>query len=838
MSILVTVGAIIMVSFLPGKEAGDTNAKTIDDFEKLETVEEHMRSFMAANRRRPCPAQGSYAVNSANFGKEAAIAGTCSGGTPAAPLSDGGNIVGGTIPTRSLGLDPTYAFDSYGRRFTYLVDKRATTTATCDALMGIAGGSTTPTGKGGLYINDIAGNPIDQVMYAYIQHGPSGYGAFPAQGSTAAGRINSGSTDKWMQIDAAVAVGANPGSSTFVPTLTNTLIKNSMTLPTTSGGLDTGFSDLLWYRDDIKNTCCLGKACIPLGFRVDGNSSIVNTTNDMSVLAIGDINGDGYPDLVVGSAGGVENTVYVIFGTSTMSSSSSTPWPIPPTGFDPTSVNGTTGFSVKFPVAFVGTTATIADLNGDGYGDLIIASSGAGYVYVVFGGPGGVTTQWQPTASSATPSQVSVIGLSGYNTSSNGTSGVIIHESGSGGAFGATTHMLTPAKFEVGKIDDSSTLTGCTATTCSSLIVTGSVNGAGAGYVIYGKPSTGTGPNGATDNWANSGAIDATQLGSTGPNYGFQFYSSDSHLMSTLARGSINGVTGDFDNDGYQDIVINDASATPAGDNGVPGAAGGGSTYILYGRPRATWTSDFVAGGLNGDSAVVNLEAEIIASPNRATEFYSNPGGLVASDLFVADLNGDHYPDMLLSGSFMGATMGIYGNKYPPSGGRWPGIYNVNGITASGLGLAYSYVSNPSWLPTNTGATASAYDLNGDGKLDLLLGYTGASPLSRLNAGGVLVIYQPSGGWPSSTMQYSNFHWDDTDSFQIYGPEAGSKCGSRNMGSGETYPPFAGDVRYGDHGAPEILISCPPDGEDSYGSVYGLYKNKGWPSSIDLNQLN
>ena len=141
MSILITVAAIIMVSMLPGQDAGDYAQKTANNVLKLDKVEEAMRSFMAVNGRRPCPADGQYAINTANFGKEAAIAGTCTGSTPAAPLGpDAGtnHIVGGVIPTKSLGLPDDYAFDEFGRRFTYVVDRRATNLSACRALEGIS----------------------------------------------------------------------------------------------------------------------------------------------------------------------------------------------------------------------------------------------------------------------------------------------------------------------------------------------------------------------------------------------------------------------------------------------------------------------------------------------------------------------------------------------------------------------------------------------------------------------------------------------------------------------------------------------------------------------------
>ena len=72
-SILITVAALIFVSVLPGQEAGDVNIKIINNTKKLEKVEEAMRSFMAFQGRRPCPADGQYAEGTANFGARRAI---------------------------------------------------------------------------------------------------------------------------------------------------------------------------------------------------------------------------------------------------------------------------------------------------------------------------------------------------------------------------------------------------------------------------------------------------------------------------------------------------------------------------------------------------------------------------------------------------------------------------------------------------------------------------------------------------------------------------------------------------------------------------------------------
>ena len=128
-----------------------------------------------------------------------------------------------------------------------MVDKRATTAGTCISLEGITPPTiTTPTGHGDLQIeNATGGTVLDQTMYAYISHGPDGYGAFPAQGSTVGGRINSGSTDTDEMTNAGVGAGFVYNTTNW----TNVRVQKDAT---------TTFDDIVWYRPDIKNTCCLG----------------------------------------------------------------------------------------------------------------------------------------------------------------------------------------------------------------------------------------------------------------------------------------------------------------------------------------------------------------------------------------------------------------------------------------------------------------------------------------------------------------------------------------------------------------------------------------------------
>ncbi|HWB10531.1 MAG TPA: VCBS repeat-containing protein [Pirellulales bacterium] len=817
MSLFLTAAAIVMVSFLPGKEAGSDNAKTIDDVHKLEEVEEAMRSFMVYNRRRPCPADGQYLITSSNFGKEAAIAGTCQGGTPNAPLGPDagtGNIVAGIIPTRSLGLPAEDAFDSYGRPFTYVVDKRATSTATCDALEGISGGSTTPTGKGGLYIKDAANNTIDQVMYAYIQHGPSGYGAWPPEGSaatltaaqSAARRVNSGSTDAAMQIDAGVTVATPaPGVSDFAPVLTDTLVKNSMILPSSaSGSLDTGFNDIVWYRDDLKNTCCLGKKCIPIGFRIDG----VAGDQNFYVAGIGDINGDGIPDIIINAY----PYIYVVFGTPTG-------WPIPPTGLSVSSLNGANGFSIN--ASANQNSYAVADVNGDGYADLFICSYWGANCYLIFGGAGACQATTSTCGSSAPAQWVSggtlnLASLSGY-TGVNGTSGIVINMSGIDGA-ASNVSMQTPS-VAVGKIDDSGYY---------SLIAMGPCK-------AYGPPWTNTCADNTQDGWGDVEAV------------GFVLYgmspSAWASLASPVTVAAFNGTTGfeirtstpnllaghvrlgqpfDFDHDGFDDILISVGHSTPA------------YAHVLYGRSRAYWSASLTGTApafldLAAELNTANSSTHCSSAVTCATEFYNKaPDNIWGGTLMGASLNPSTGPDLIMAGNGASPTI-VFG------GTRYPATFDLSTLTSStGFVVPTATCCNgiPSWITEYTNAAVA--DVNGDGRSDLLLSVGQATMDGRSSSGGVLVYYQPTGGWSSllssDQLKYGSFHWDGTDSFQIYGPKASSTCGT-------SAPAFVGDVRPGDKGAPEIMVSC-PTGETSHGSIYGLYKNKGWPSSIDLNQLN
>jgi hypothetical protein len=123
------------------------------------------------------------------------------------------------------------------------------------------------------------------------------------------------------------------------------------------------------------------------GFRLGG---VAGDYTGQSVASAGDVNGDGYADLIVGAAGSDANgrasgASYVVFGKASGFAAS----------LDLSILNGSNGF--KLIGATTGSAAgravsSAGDFNGDGFADLIVGAHGAystapyaGASYVVFG---------------------------------------------------------------------------------------------------------------------------------------------------------------------------------------------------------------------------------------------------------------------------------------------------------------------------------------------------------------------------------------------------------------------------------------------------------------------
>ena len=123
------------------------------------------------------------------------------------------------------------------------------------------------------------------------------------------------------------------------------------------------------------------------GFKLSGVAAY--DYSGFSVASAGDVNGDGFADLIIGAPGvrssGLSGTSYVVFGQASGFAAN----------IDLSSLDGTTGF--KLSGAAAGdhsgfSVASAGDVNGDGFADLIVGAgsadpngSASGASYVVFG---------------------------------------------------------------------------------------------------------------------------------------------------------------------------------------------------------------------------------------------------------------------------------------------------------------------------------------------------------------------------------------------------------------------------------------------------------------------
>ncbi|MCF6220211.1 MAG: hypothetical protein L3J65_03780 [Robiginitomaculum sp.] len=401
-----------------------------------------------------------------------------------------------------------------------------------------------------------------------------------------------------------------------------------------------------------------------------------------SVSGLGDVNGDGFADFIIGAPGAFSNSgdSYVIFGGADGYTGN----------FDLNSLDGTNGFILYGTNANDQTGISVSgagDINADGFADILVGGSNvdvngmnAGEAYVVFG------------SSAAHYPNLFLDALDGSN-------GFII----SGLASDTQTGYSVSAAGDVNGDGIDDILVGAPGQQTDTA-EPGST--AGETYVVFGT----------TDGFANN--FDLASLDGTN---GFVINGLPDNGSGANIDGSGSSVSnaGDINGDGIDDILIG-APRTVLDDVRAPGQA-----YIVYGTVSG-YGGSFDLADLDGSNGFV------ISAPQFSTAGFSVSG--------AGDINGDGYADFIVGaprgfsevGSRAGQSYVIYGSDSGFDGNLDLGALNgTQGFVISGINAG----------DENGTAVSGAGDVNGDGFADILVSSPGVDVGGLSQIGQSYIIY-------------------------------------------------------------------------------------------------
>jgi hypothetical protein len=437
------------------------------------------------------------------------------------------------------------------------------------------------------------------------------------------------------------------------------------------------------------------------GFRLIGIDKY--DSSGRAVSSAGDVNGDGFADLIVGAnyAEGpdedrFEGESYVVFGKAS--------WAGTP-ALDLAVLDGTNGFRLIGIDAYDRSGFSVSsagDLNGDGFDDVIVGTAfleGAflqeGESYVVFG-----KTSWAGTPAL---DLATLDGTNGFRLIGVDGEGILGHSVSSAG--------------DVNGDGFADLIVGAPGATSA-----GGAEAEGESYVVFGKAS-----------WVGTSSLSPAMLDGTN---GFRLIGvddGDSSGFSVSSAGDVNG-------DGLADLIVGAPNVTSADE------VRDGESYVVFGKVSRAGTPSLDLATLDGTNGfrLPGIDAE------------DRSGWSVSS---AGDVNGDGFDDLIVGTPF--ADNGQYGEgeSYVVYGkANWVGVSSLDLETLDGtagfrlIGIDAGDASGRS--------VSLAGDVNGDGFADLIIGAPAAESAGGPESDGE--SYVVFGGNFTGAMTHLGMSGDDT----------------------------------------------------------------------------